>query len=319
MTVKLIKDRRFFEFMLIAVVFGMTCVAAQLGGYKPVVLNLFYLPIILSGYFLGRNHACVLALFGVLTVTIVTALDPGSLAVSFTPLLGGLALAVWAAVLALAAILVGTLCDERAATVEELHQAYVGVVEVLSRYLQGGQPTIKARSIRVAEMSQLVAREMRMSRKEADDIRVGALLYDLGNVEITTKLIAKAVDTLEAASPDTGKHTFAGTELVHSLGSVLHGAMPLLMSQDQDLQGCFATEDDLHAGQLPLGARIIRAVRAYDALAGGGPGEPKTTPQNALKELRNDPSEDHDEHVLRAIERVVQHNAHTSVGEPAFA
>ena len=312
------RDRRFFEIILIVVVIAMAALAGQLGGHRLVVLNLFYLPIILSGYFLGRSAGCVLALLAALAISIVTALDPSSLSTHFTPLLGGLAIAIWAAVLGLAAILIGTLCDERATTVDELHEAYVGVVEVLTKYLQGGNPKSKARSTRVAELCQLVASEMRLSRKQIDDIRVGALLYDLGNVEITTKLISRAVDTLESSPPADDKHTFVGTDLVHSLGSIFHGAMPLLATQDQDLRACLSSEDDSQLTDLPLGAKIIHSVRAYDALAGGGPSEPKTTPSNALKELRNDPSGEHDEGVLKAIERVVHHSTQRSTPEPAF-
>ena len=44
-----------------------------------------------------------------------------------------LTLAIWSGVLGLASILTGTLSDERTAKITELHDAYVGVVEVLSR------------------------------------------------------------------------------------------------------------------------------------------------------------------------------------------
>jgi len=316
--VRRLKDRRFFEIMLIGIVVGMACVAVHLGGHKLVVLNLFYLPIILSGYYLGRGSACVLALFCVLSVTIVTALDPTGLTAHFSPLLSGLALAVWAAVLAVAAILIGTLCDDRAATVEELHVAYVGVVEVLSRYLQGGHTKIKDRSVRVAELSEMVAEEMRLSRKQIDDIRVGALLFDLGNVEITTNLIAKAVDTLEASPPADARHTFAGMDLVQSLGSVLHGAVPLLLSQDHDAHGSFSEIEDSAIHDVPLGARIIRAVRAYDALTTGQAGGPALPPMDALGELSNDPTAPHDDHVLAAVRRVVTRNARTSESQMAL-
>lgn len=308
-------DRRIFELMLIAVVFGMSAIAYQLGGYKLVVLNMFYLPIILSGYFLGRTSACLLALLCTLTVTVVTALDPAGLVAYFSPLLGGLSLAVWAAVLALVAILVGTLCDEREKTVDELHQAYVGVVEVLSKYLQGGTPGVKTRSVRVAELTQLVGQEMRLSRKQIDDMRVGALLYDLGNVQITTNLITKAVDSLESTGGATGKHTFAGTDLAHSLGAVLHGAVPLLIWQGEDSVGMSDYASD--SRNPPLGSKIIQTVRAYDELAGGMRNDPKTSPGNALRELHNDPSANYDEAILRALRRVVCKESTVSKSMPA--
>ena len=319
MSAKLTKDRGVFEIMLIIVTLGMTYLLYQMGGHKIVALNLFFLPIVLSGYYLGRTSAGVLALFCVLSVTIATTSDTSGFATFTNPLMVGLALTVWAAVLGLTAILVGTLCDERAAKVDELHEAYVGVVEVLSKYLQSGHPKIKAKSVRVAEMCQMVAEEMRLSRKQTDDIRVGALLHDLGNVEITTKLISKAVDTLEADPTRSDKHTFLGMDLVHSLGSVLHGAVPLLMSQDDPARDGLAMEDEVECGEIPLGARIIRAVRAYDALTVGDSSEPKSSSARALLELRKGTPSEFDDEVLNALERMVKKSSMPSSSEPSFA
>jgi HD-GYP domain-containing protein (c-di-GMP phosphodiesterase class II) len=319
MSTKLNKDRNVFEIMLIVVTLGMTYLLYQMGGHKMVALNLFFLPIVLSGYYLGRTSAGILALFSTLSVTVATTLDSTGFAAYTNPVMVGLALTVWAAVLGLTAILVGTLCDEREAKVDELHAAYIGVVEVLSKYLQSGNPKIKARSVRIAEMCQLTAEEMRLSRKQIDDIRVGALLHDLGNVEITTKLISKAVDTLEADPMRSDKHTFLGMDLVHSLGSVLHGAVPLLMSQDDPARDGLAMEDEVDCGEIPLGTRIIRAVRAFEALTVGDLGEAKSSSARALLELRKAPAGEFDDEVLNAIERMARRSMTASSSpEPAF-
>jgi HD-GYP domain-containing protein (c-di-GMP phosphodiesterase class II) len=296
------KDRRILEIFLIVVTLGTAVLFAQMGTYKVVVLNLFYLPIILSGYYLGRTSAGVLALLCVLTVTIATTLVATGFGAFDTPLMMGLMLTIWGAVLGLAAILVGTLCDERAATVRELHRAYVGVVEVLSKYLQGGNTRVKARSVRIAELSQLVAEKLHLSVKQVDDIRVAALLYDLGNVEVTTQVISKAFDTLEGNVP---KHTFPGTELVHSLASVLDGALPLLAGQDEAVQDYLASGERSPCQPTPIGARIIRTVRAYDDLVSGAIAGLREQPAGALRRLRLDQHGGYETPVLDALESVV--------------
>jgi hypothetical protein len=312
MKVQSARDRLIFEIMLVVVTIGMTYLLYRMGGYKMVALNLFYLPIVLSGYFLGRTNAGILALLSVLAVTIATVLDSTGFSAFSSPITVGLALTVWAGALGLTAILVGTLCDERAKTVEELHAAYVGVVEVLSRYLQSGEPQVKARSTRIAELSQAVAREMKLSRKEMDDVRVGALLYDLGNVEITTHVLSKAVNTLEA---DVGKpgttHTFSGTDLVHSLGSVLSGALPLLLNQDDIAREYLAKEAGGHTMGVPLGAKIIRTVRAYDLLLFEHSAGAAMTPEKAIRELRMDAASGHDPEILDALARCTQRQIHS--------
>lgn len=313
---KLTKDRHVFEIMVLVVILGMTALFTRMGPHKMVALNLFFVPIILSGYFLGRTSAGVLALFCALAVTIATTLVPTGFAAYDTPVMVGLVLTIWAAVLGLAAILVGTLCDQRAATVHELHRAYVGVVEVLSKYLQGANPRTKARSVRIVELSHQVAEELKLSQKEIDDVRVAALLHDLGNVEITTQTISRAFDTL-GANPT--KYKFLGTELVHSLGSVLEGALPLLVNQDDVARDYLTREEGFKPAEVPLGARIIRAVRCYDDLTTSAAGESTNAVDYALNKLRTDASGGYDSYVIDALERVVGKPARSAAAAPAYA
>lgn len=302
MSLKTPKERRFFEIMLIVLVGATAVLGYRMGAHKVVILNLFYLPIVLSGYYLGRQMAGVLAVFSVLAMTVVTTLDSTGFAAHTSPTMVGLVLTVWAGALGLTAILVGTLCDERATTVQELHEAYVGVVEVVSKYLQGSDARAKTQSVRVAELSQQVAERMGLSPRQVDDIRVGVLLRDLGDVEVTTKLLGRALGVLEAKASER-KFTFLGTELVRSLGTVLTDAAPLIISQEDTVQDCLAGGDDGKSAGIPLGSRIIRAVRAYDALASDESSD--SSPSKIMRRLRHDAVTRHDPEVLNALDSIV--------------
>ena len=284
MDVSTLKDKHVFESMLIILIVGMTGLFHVLGEHGLLALYLFFLPVILCGYFLGRMSAGVLALFSVLIVTIASTVYAPRFQGYDTPVMIGLAIAMWAAALGLTAILMGTLCDERARTVNELHRAYVGVVDVLFKYLQASNPHTKARSMKVAELSEATARQMHLSRKEADDIRVAALLRELENVEVTTQMISRAMNTLEA-SPAHPANRFLGTDLVHSLGSVLESALPLIAIQDDELRDCLADRRSDGACH-PVGAEILSAVRLFIKLTNEQSPSPISTPQaiNALRD-----------------------------------
>ena len=306
------KDEHLLEISLIIVSLGLTSLMWSMTGYKLVVLNLFYLPVVLAGFFLGRYRAGVLASFSVLAASIVTALNLNDFAAFSSPLVVALAVTLWAAVLGLVALLVGTLSDERNRTLKDLHEAHVGVVEVLARYLQSAHPKLKDRSKRVAQLSEAVARELKMPTRDCDDIRVAALLFDMGNIEITARVIRKAVGGLETAQ-DPEQHSFHGAELAHSLGSVLSGAFPLLMSQGE------AEPLGQHPipAAIPLGAHIIRAVRTYDSYiyeTKWGPGDGSAM-EDAILELRRDIDASIPEHVIDALERVVTQEARASVDQ----
>ena len=138
--------------------------------------------------------------------------------------------------LGLTSILAGTLSDERMEKMEELHDAYVGVVEVLSRYLNSADPKANDQATRVSLLSQMVAAQMGLPDKAADNVRVAALLQDIKHIEVTAKVIRKAVGDLEHSNrPTMAEHTFNGSDLVFSLGTVLTGALPLLLDHSDCL------------------------------------------------------------------------------------
>ncbi|OHB72307.1 MAG: hypothetical protein A2V70_16500 [Planctomycetes bacterium RBG_13_63_9] len=299
------EERHTLEIMLIIICLGLTCLLYAMEGYKMVILNLFFLPVVLGGFRLGRYRAGVLALFCVISASMVTGLRLTDVSAAASPMIICLAVTVWGAVLGLTALLIGTLSDDRMTKLKELHEAYVGVVEVLSQYLQSAHPHLKARSIRVAELSQEVAAAMKLSPREIDDIRVAALLHDVGNIEITTTVIRRAVGTFEDETFETQPCTVQGMDLMLSLGSVLSGAIPLLLNQDESVSSPQTTEPAETSADVPLGARIIRAVRAYVALAQVTGAAPKRNPARALRRLRTDRAAGYDPNVLDALERVV--------------
>ena len=301
MSRSLTQEQKILECALIVVCLGLTAMFYSMQGYKLVVLNLFFLPVVLSGFYLGRYHAGVMAIFCVFSASIVAMLDVSALVASTSASVVILAVTVWSAVLGLTAMLVGTLSDERERKSGDLHEAYIGVVEVLSQYLQSAHPHLKARAISVAELSQKVASEMRLSSRQIDDIRVAALLFDMQHVEISARVIRRAVGSLESDSTVITPHTFRGRDLVLSLGSVLSGAIPLLLDKDEML---LAEDGDSAPSQreMPLGAQIIRLVRDYYAMVSGELGGPKVLPQDALDELRATKSSGYEPQILEALD-----------------
>lgn len=297
-------NQRTLEVILILVSAVLTCILYEMTGYGMIVLNLFFLPVTLAAFYLGRYRAGVLAFFNVITASIVIALHLDDFAGSTSPLVIGLSVVVWGGVLGLMALMVGTLSDELSSRMAELHEAYVGVVEVLSQYLQSGNPRLRDRSHCIAELCQEVAQQMKLSPREVDDIRVAALLHDIENIEVTARVIRKAIGDLTNEQKGAGQHTFHGTELVHSLGPVLLGAFPLVLNQAEPEQQ-HSTPGDRMAEHVPLGARIIHTVRAYDALKNGKWGLPGASQADVIQDLRRDAEGNHHPTVLRVLERIV--------------
>jgi hypothetical protein len=295
------------EVTLVLICLALCCLLYKVGYYRLVVLNLFYLPVALAAFFLGRYRAGILAFLSVICAAVVMAMNLDTSVAYASPLAIAFALTIWAGVMGINAILVGTVSDERTATIEELHDAYLGVVEVLAQYLNSADPRLGERVTRIAEISQKVAARMRLSDKEIDDIRVAALLQDIDNMEVTARVIRKAVGEVNHGTRRNRlESTFNGSDLVQSLGSVLTGALPLLVTHGHCLEMNRAEESRFGSDGLPLGAQVIRTVRHYVTLLSQ---DPMMNPHDAIEVLKNESDGNHHPAVLHAIEQVVLQSA----------
>jgi len=299
------RNQQVLEYSLIIVIIGLTALMQRVVGYKMVVLNLFFLPVILGAFFLGRYRAGVLALLSVILVTSVAAQDFSQLASFRSPLVNALALTIWAGALGLTTILAGTLSDERYQQMHELHSAYIGVIEVLSKYFQSKQPGLKDRPLRIADLGQRIGLQLRMNSRDIDDVRVALLLQEMDHIQITTRVIRRPMGNFDSGHGKTEEHTFHASDLVQSLGSVLNGTLPLLCRFDE------TTSDRESASSKPggatpvLGASVVRIAQVYDRIVHGQNPARSSDPLVAMNEIKSGMHGNHPPEVLHALEQVV--------------
>jgi hypothetical protein len=311
-----LKNELILEICLVAVVLGLACLMMQVGSFKMVVLNLFFLPVVIGAFFLGRYRAGILALLSFVMVTIVAAQEFGQFAAISSPITTALAITIWGGVLGLTTILAGTLSDERTEQMTELHEAYIGVIEVFSKYLHSVSPNHKDRPMRIAELSQRIGTKMRLSAKELDDIRVASLLQEMDHIEITARVVRKAVGNLEEDAQHPAQTTFHGSDLVQSLGAVINGALPLLCRYEDDIT---RSDEDLAlsgGSNAPLGAQVIRTARTFDRLVYGNNPGVTNDPVIIVAELKAGMHGAQHPAVLHALEQIVQRPA-TTDGKPS--
>ncbi|MFH1416896.1 MAG: HD domain-containing phosphohydrolase [Planctomycetota bacterium] len=298
-------SNKWFELLLVTVVLTGTVLAYSLSNVTPVLLHFFYLPVIIAAHCLGRNSGLSIAVLSVLTVTIFALLDPasyGSMNPSLIVLL--LMLSAWGGFLALNALLMGTLSDQRVAHIRELREAHLGIIEVLSKYLQATDQYTKAHSMRVADLAEKTAQKMGLPAAEVENIRVGALLHDIGKVEISTRLIQKAAELSDDEQAEMAAHTVLGAELVGSLGSILRGAIPVIEHHHRHYSGT-PNGDGTSGKEIPLGARVVAVADAYDAIVTDRPYRRGRTPQEAIQVIHQAAGTQFDPDVVKAFERVV--------------
>lgn len=298
-------SNRWFELLLVTIVLGVVLIAHHVVNISGVMLHFFYLPVMIAANYFGRPLAALTAVFSVLAVSIFTMLAPEHYMLTVgTKATLYFTLGAWAGFLGLNALLVGSLFDQRAAQQKELRQAYLGIVEVLSKYLQAADQYTKSHSMRVASLAESIAEKLGLKQVEIENIRVGSLLHDIGKVEISTRLIQKAAGLTEAEQAEMKTHTVQGAELVGSLGTILEGAVPIIMHHHDHFAASSKAEGK-HGEDIPLGARIVAVADAYDAIVTDRPYRRGRTPEEAVAIIREQSGKQFDPRIVAAFERVM--------------
>jgi len=300
---KLFVGKHFEEILV-----GTILVAAFLGTYfieeKSIVLNFYYLPVLVAGYFLGRRTGLLTAVFSILIVLICVLVFPQSFFAGQDYFHRIAQLSSWGGFLILASIAVGTLYEQNERRLNELKNAYIGILEILSKYLESTDRYTKGHSVRVSELAMEVAIAMELPRLEVENIRVAGLLHDIGKIDISGEILRKAAQLTAEEREVIDSHTEKGAYLLSSVGAVLKEVVPIVSSHHKYFMSALENPGkDLES--IPLGARIVAVVDAFDAMTTDRPYRKGMLPWDALAELVKNAGKQFDPEVVEAFKRVI--------------
>jgi putative nucleotidyltransferase with HDIG domain len=293
-----------FEKALIFIILIAAFIAAYFIEEKSIVLNFYYLPVLTAGYFLGRRMGVLTAIFSILVVVISALLFPG-IFFRGQDFFNALAqLFSWGGFLTLASVAVGTLYERNEQRLKELKNAYIGVLEILSKYLESTDGYTKGHSVRVAELSTEIATAMELHRPEVENIRAAGLLHDIGKTEISGEILRKAAALSSEEREIMDSHSFKGVYILSAVGAVLKEVVPIVIAHHKYFVDTLDPEygDKL---QIPLGARIIAVADAFDAMTTDRPYRKGMTPWDAFQEIVSKTGKQFDPSVVDAFKRVM--------------
>jgi putative nucleotidyltransferase with HDIG domain len=249
------------------------------------LLNLYYLPVILGAYLLGRRRGIYTALGSCVIVLGIALMNDHQFSVQGAALWQRwVDLGTWALVLMLTSYVVGTLYEQRASQVRDLEDAYRGILEILPRLIDAVDHQTENHSRRVAEYAVELARKLELHETLVEDIRVGALLHDIGKVDVSAEVLRKAAALTPDELAEMQRHVVAGEHMVRSMGGILKHVIPMVAFHHERWDGM--GYKGLRGEDIPIGARIIAVADTYDAIVCDRPYRRGRTCEEALNILR---------------------------------
>jgi putative nucleotidyltransferase with HDIG domain len=263
-------------------------------------LNFYYLPVVLGAYLLGRRKGVYSAMLSCLIVYAIAGMNE-------TKFVGGggeawmrwLDLGTWGCFLVLTSYVVGSLYDVKEAQLKELQHAYQGVLEIMSKFIDSVDRYTENHSRRVADHAVRLARAMELSASEVEDIRVGAVLHDIGKIDVSTDVLRKAAGLSPEEYAEMQQHVEKGERLVRSVGGILKHVIPMIAYHHERWDG--TGYKGLVGGNIPLGARIIAVADTYDAIVTDRAYRQGRTHDEALAVIQGEAGKQFDPRVVKVF------------------
>jgi putative nucleotidyltransferase with HDIG domain len=213
-------------------------------------------------------------------------------------------LSSWSIFLFLASVTVGTLYEQNERRLEDLKKAYIGIIEILAKYLESTDRYTKGHSVRVSELSMEIAIAMELPRVQVDNIRAAGLLHDIGKIEISADVLGKAAALTTEEKELMDSHAVKGAYILTSVGGVLKEVVPIVIAHHKYFMDTIdGNERDTR--KIPLGARIVAVADSFDAMTTDRPYRKGMQPWNAVEEIVAKSGKQFDPEVVSAFKRVV--------------
>jgi putative nucleotidyltransferase with HDIG domain len=273
---------------------------------KSVLLNFYYLPVLLAGYSLGRRKGILTAVFCVTVCLVFILAFPNSFfkGQEFSTIV--VQVFSWGGFLILVSAVVGTLYEQNERRLQDLKNAYIGVLEILSKYLESSDRYTKGHSVRVSELAMKTAIAMDLPRSEVENIRVAGLLHDIGKIEVSGEILLKAAELSSEERDLMEEHSVKGANLLSSVGSVLKEVVPIVVSHhDYFMSGAEHQQNENGTSKIPLGARVVAVSDAFDAMTTDRPYRKGMPSWKALEEIVKNTGKQFDPGVVEAFKRVI--------------
>ena len=159
-------------------------------------------------------------------------------------------------------------------------------LEVLAETIESRDIYMRGHARRVAFFADLVAGRLCLSREERDHVRLAAFLHDIGKVGAASDLLAGKVMAEPERLESIQDHPAIGERLLLPLG--LAAPVATTVRHHHERYDGAGYPDGLAGDDIPLAARIIAVVDAFDAMTCERPYRQAKTHDEALAVLREE-------------------------------
>lgn len=172
---------------------------------------------------------------------------------------------------------------QRAAGVARLRRALESTVAAMAATVEARDPYTAGHEQRVAQLSEAIARHMELPESTIEGIRFGALIHDLGKIQVPAELLAKPTKLTAIEFELIKTHPQAGFDILKNIEFPWPVAQ-IVVQHHERLDGS-GYPNHLTGDAIGLEARIVAVADVVEAMGSHRPYRPSRGMDAALAEI----------------------------------
>ncbi len=164
-----------------------------------------------------------------------------------------------------------------------IKRSYLNTIKTMVNAIEAKDPFTKGHSERVAAYAVALAKEMSYSRKQLNNIYYLALLHDCGKIGVAEDILNKSVSLTLSELEAIQEHVIIGARIVEKI-KFLHDSSGVVLHHHERFDGK-GYPSGLKGQEIPVEARLLTIVDAYDAMLNDRPHRPARAQEEVLLEM----------------------------------
>jgi putative nucleotidyltransferase with HDIG domain len=143
--------------------------------------------------------------------------------------------------------------------------AYLNTITTLATYMQHYHPYTRGHLKRVADMSERLARELRLPVESIRHMNAAAFLHDIGKIGVSEEILDKPAQLTDDEWAKIKEHPVKGAEIISHL-EFLEGIVDWIKYHHKWHNGAGYPATNGDGSEIPIEAAIIATADAFDAM-----------------------------------------------------
>lgn len=172
---------------------------------------------------------------------------------------------------------------ERHKVAAQLRNSLEGTIDVIAATLESRDPYTAGHQRRVAQLAVAIAHEMELPADRIEGIHFGALIHDLGKIQVPSELLTKPTQLNKVELELIKMHPQVGYDIVKSID--FPWPVAAMIHQHHERMDGSGYPQGLKGEDIALEARILAVADVVEAMASHRPYRPSLGISEAMKEI----------------------------------